>query len=179
MHFSVIKEVIWKIDFFDKLKVADWKHVNFQIILHHLVDFAVMMFILYALTFRQLCNISSKDLGWIKLTNVVLLNSEWLLRVILFQRRIKNLSPCSVRMRENTDQKKLRIWTLFTKWKGKVYHPYGNFKKDDITKAWRSILPTFFKFCDTSYFFIEVLIPIYPCVKYAKIQIFSNPYIPV
>ena len=117
MHFSVIKDVIWKIDFFDKLKVADWKHVNFQIILHHLVDFAVMMFILYALTFRQLCNISSKDLGWIKLTNVVLLNSEWLLRVILFQRRIKNLSPCSVRMRENTDQKKLRIWTLFTKWK--------------------------------------------------------------
>ena len=25
--------------------------------------------------------------------------------------------PYSVRMRENTDQKKLRIWTLFTQWK--------------------------------------------------------------
>ena len=23
---------------------------------------------------------------------------------------------CSVRMRENTDQKKIRIWTLFTQW---------------------------------------------------------------
>ena len=27
---------------------------------------------------------------------------------------IRNISPCSVRMRENMDQKKLRIWTLFT-----------------------------------------------------------------
>ena len=25
-------------------------------------------------------------------------------------------SPCSVRIQENTDQKKLRIWTLFTQW---------------------------------------------------------------
>ena len=37
------------------------------------------------------------------------LNTEgyWILRV----------SPYSVRMWENTDQKKLRIWTLFTQWK--------------------------------------------------------------
>ena len=27
---------------------------------------------------------------------------------------IRSISPCSVRMRENMDQKKLRIWTLFT-----------------------------------------------------------------
>ena len=27
---------------------------------------------------------------------------------------ILSISPCSVRMRENMDQKKLRIWTLFT-----------------------------------------------------------------
>ena len=27
---------------------------------------------------------------------------------------IRSISPYSVRMRENTDQKKLRIWTLFT-----------------------------------------------------------------
>ena len=29
---------------------------------------------------------------------------------------IRSISPYSVRMRENTDQKKLCIWTLFTKW---------------------------------------------------------------
>ena len=29
---------------------------------------------------------------------------------------VSRISPCSVRMRENTDQKKLRIWTLFTQW---------------------------------------------------------------
>ena len=29
---------------------------------------------------------------------------------------ILRISPYSVRMRENTDQKKLRIWTLFTQW---------------------------------------------------------------
>ena len=31
---------------------------------------------------------------------------------------ILRISPYSVRMRENTDQKKLRIWTLFTQWRG-------------------------------------------------------------
>ena len=30
---------------------------------------------------------------------------------------IRNISPYSVRMWENTDQKKLCIWTLFTQWK--------------------------------------------------------------
>ena len=30
--------------------------------------------------------------------------------------RIRSISPYSVRMRENTEQKKLRIWTLFTQW---------------------------------------------------------------
>ena len=29
---------------------------------------------------------------------------------------IRSISPCSVRMRENTEQKKHRIWTLFTQW---------------------------------------------------------------
>ena len=29
---------------------------------------------------------------------------------------IRSISPYSVRMRENTDQKILRIWTLFTQW---------------------------------------------------------------
>ena len=29
---------------------------------------------------------------------------------------IRSISPYSVRMRENTDQKKSRIWTLFTQW---------------------------------------------------------------
>ena len=29
---------------------------------------------------------------------------------------IRSISPYSVRMRENTDQEKLRIWTLFTQW---------------------------------------------------------------
>ena len=29
---------------------------------------------------------------------------------------ILRISPYSVRMQENTDQKKLRIWTLFTQW---------------------------------------------------------------
>ena len=29
---------------------------------------------------------------------------------------IRSISPYSVRMRENTDQKKLRIWTHFTQW---------------------------------------------------------------
>ena len=32
------------------------------------------------------------------------------------RREIRSISPYSVRMRENTDQKKLRIWTLFTQW---------------------------------------------------------------
>ena len=31
---------------------------------------------------------------------------------------ILRISPYSVRMRENTDQKKLHIWTLFTQWWG-------------------------------------------------------------
>ena len=30
--------------------------------------------------------------------------------------QIRSISPYSVRTRENTDQKKLRIWTLFTQW---------------------------------------------------------------
>ena len=30
--------------------------------------------------------------------------------------RYLRITPYSVRMRENTDQKKLRIWTLFTQW---------------------------------------------------------------
>ena len=30
--------------------------------------------------------------------------------------RMRSISPYPVRMRENTDQKKLRFWTLFTKW---------------------------------------------------------------
>ena len=30
--------------------------------------------------------------------------------------QIRSISPYSVRIRENTDQKKLRIWTLFTQW---------------------------------------------------------------
>ena len=30
---------------------------------------------------------------------------------------ILRISPYSVRMQENTDQKKLRIWTLFTQWR--------------------------------------------------------------
>ena len=29
---------------------------------------------------------------------------------------IQSISPYSIQMRENTDQKKLRIWTLFTQW---------------------------------------------------------------
>ena len=29
---------------------------------------------------------------------------------------IKSISPYSVRIRENTDQKKLRMWTLFARW---------------------------------------------------------------
>ena len=29
---------------------------------------------------------------------------------------ILRISPYSVRMRENTDQKKLRVWTVFTQW---------------------------------------------------------------
>ena len=37
-------------------------------------------------------------------------HSDWIRRDI----RILRISPYSVRMRENTDQKKLRIWTLFT-----------------------------------------------------------------
>ena len=28
-----------------------------------------------------------------------------------------SVSPYSIRMRENTDQKKLRVWTIFTQWK--------------------------------------------------------------
>ena len=30
---------------------------------------------------------------------------------------IRSISSCSVRIWENTDQKKLRIWTLFTHWR--------------------------------------------------------------
>ena len=33
--------------------------------------------------------------------------------------------PCSVRMRENTGQKKLRIWTLFTQWKQSLTHVHN------------------------------------------------------
>ena len=34
---------------------------------------------------------------------------------------IQSISPYSVQMRENTDQKKLRIWTLFTQWSFKIW----------------------------------------------------------
>ena len=36
--------------------------------------------------------------------------------------RILRISPYSVRMWENTDQKKLRIWTLFTQWQQQQQH---------------------------------------------------------
>ena len=35
-------------------------------------------------------------------------------RIRTVYREIRSICPYSVRMRENTDQKKLRIWTLFT-----------------------------------------------------------------
>ena len=37
--------------------------------------------------------------------------------------KILRVSPYSIRKRENTDQKLLRIWTLFTQW-----HKYSHFK---------------------------------------------------
>ena len=36
-------------------------------------------------------------------------------------REIRRISPYSVRIRENTYQKKLRIWTLFTQWLRMLY----------------------------------------------------------
>ena len=33
---------------------------------------------------------------------------------------LRSISPYSVQMRENTDQKNLRIWTLFTQWCGEI-----------------------------------------------------------
>ena len=38
----------------------------------------------------------------------------FLVRIFMHSDWIQSISPYSVRMRENTDQKKLRIWTLFT-----------------------------------------------------------------
>ena len=35
-------------------------------------------------------------------------------------RDLRSKSPYSVRVRENTDQEKLRIWTLFTQWYGSL-----------------------------------------------------------
>ena len=34
---------------------------------------------------------------------------------------MRSISPYSVRVRENTDQKKLRIWTIFTRWSAYPY----------------------------------------------------------
>ena len=37
-------------------------------------------------------------------------------RIRTAYREVRNISPYSVWMQENTDQEKLRIWTLFTRW---------------------------------------------------------------
>ena len=38
-------------------------------------------------------------------------------------RDLRSKSPYSVRIQENTDQKILRIWTLFTQWRYLILHP--------------------------------------------------------
>ena len=45
---------------------------------------------------------------------------------------IGSTSPYSVRMRENTDQKKLRIWTLFTQWQNVFFVSLDSFIKKYI-----------------------------------------------
>ena len=45
------------------------------------------------------------------------------------------ISPYSVRMRENTDQKKMRIWTLFTQ-----YHSYLERRCTSVALSGRKLL---------------------------------------
>ena len=45
------------------------------------------------------------------------------------------ISPYSVRMRENTDQKKLRIWTLFMQWRFNLFKTNNRNTKNDTTKC--------------------------------------------
>ena len=66
---------------------------------------------------------------------------------------ILRISPYSVRMRENTDQKKLRIWTLFTQWDFAAWFAIfcvsfvENFEK--FTKIIeKNLLLEEFEFCD-------------------------------
>ena len=44
--------------------------------------------------------------------------------IIRFYGDLRSISPYSVRMQENTDQKKLHIWTLFTQRNGKRNRPW-------------------------------------------------------
>ena len=46
-----------------------------------------------------------------------------------------SISPYSVRMRENTDQKKLRIWTLFVQWRFYLFKTNNGNTKNDIGKC--------------------------------------------
>ena len=66
--------------------------------------------------------------------------------------------PYSVRMQENTDQKKLRIWTLFTQCAGKVIQPTSNITcLTDLHIRWMEISIVY------SWFHNGI---IYTCTKY-------------
>ena len=66
--------------------------------------------------------VNQPSLSWLsrtsrRVTPEKCLNTEiFLVRIFLHLDWIRRFTPYSVRIRENTDQKKLRIWTLFTQW---------------------------------------------------------------
>ena len=55
-----------------------------------------------------------------------------------------NISPYSVRMRENTDQEKFCIWTLFTQWEYSI--PYEEI--DSIMPQWVELRLWFMVVCE-------------------------------
>ena len=56
-----------------------------------------------------------------------------------------NISPYSVRMRENTDQEKFCIWTLFTQWEYSI--PYEE-EIDSIMPQWVELRLWFMVVCE-------------------------------
>ena len=111
-------------------------------------------------------------------------NTEFfLVRIFPHADWIRRDTSYSVRMRENTDQKKLRIWTHFTKWKVHRSHYFSWFLKKKMQPKVNEF--NINKFKKTLHFLTQYSIFIlsnhflpraYPSFKYSFSLVFYFPF---
>ena len=107
-------------------------------------------------------------------------------RIRTVYREIRSICPYSVRMRENTDQKKLRIWTLFTECSFWTFIHVSRYSHNHWWYSWlilevalffgwctnfRSIHPEVFLLCG----FIEITL-LHGCSPVDLLHIFRTPF---